>query len=1434
MKKLLLLITAFLAGITSISAQNKTLIISEILANPNGNDSPYEYVELLATTNINFATTPYTIVFTDNGTATSNGWKAGNSVTYAFQISTGTVTAGQVVYVGGSSMTPLSNGGNGVRVKNTGSSGGDSFGSSNSGGVLGNGGDNCDGVAVFNVAASAITSSTVPLDAIFFGNSVGTAYKSNSSGYQLPVNDRYSGGKLGTNSFLATDPGADEILKATGTFNPSTNTFTTVRTWTKTTSPSYNNSSVTLGAPANIPPTVTLANPVVTGTAPATVTLSATAADSDGSILKVEFFNGGTLLATITSAPYTYNWTSVQAGTYSITAKATDNNNASTTSAVQTATVAANIPPVITLATPTVSGIAPATVALSATATDADGTIAKVEFFNGTTLIGTVLNAPYNFSWTNVAAGTYSITAKATDNNNAATTSAVKTATVSSSALNTPPTITLDNPVVSGAAPAAVSLSATAADNGSIAKVEFFNGSTLIGTVLTAPYNFVWSGIPSGVYNIKAKATDNMGLFTFSAVKTATVTNSGNIAPIIAFANPIVSGTAPATITLSATATDADGTITKVEFFNGSTLIATVLSPPYNYTWTNVPAGTYSITARATDNLNGVAISLMKTATVSTSALNTPPAITFDDPIVSGIAPATINLSATASDNGSVTKVEFFNGSTLIATKTVAPYTYAWTGVAVGTYSLKAKATDNMGLFTFSAIKTATVSNVANTPPTVTLSVPTVSGAAPATVGLSATASDANGTVTKVEFFNGTTLLTTITAAPYTYSWTNVAAGTYSITAKATDNNNAVTTSAVQTATVNNPVPNVPPTITLANPTVSGTAPATISLSATAADSDGTIVSVEFFNGTTLLATKTAAPYTYSWTGVAAGTYSITAKATDNAGSVTTSAIKTATVTAAANVAPTMVFNTTASKYVDLASGKVSCVMNNPTDPVIVTGLDITVGDEDLSTVTFTMTSSKTTVVPNANFTIVGTGTARKFKINPVGVGYATITLKITDAQGLNKSISLSLAVSASLATASVQDIYHTGVADGSTGVPVDEEYMFVADDETNVIKLFNRNNSGLSVYQFDVTQYLNLDGTEVDMEASFRSPTNPNRIYWMGSLSNSKTGQARPDRNRIFATDIVGTGANATLVFVGYYDNLRSKLITWGNNNGYNFTAKAATGIEPKRIDGFNIEGMEMGPDGTTLYIGFRAPYVGTGNNKALICPLQNFEAWFNNGTPSGNPVFGSPIVLNLNNHGIRSLAKNTSNEYIIVAGSYAADGTFELYSWNGLAATAPVLLDADLSNLKPEGIVSVPGSMAGPFQIDLISDLGSNILYADNLENKEVVAPNHRKFLSSKINVYPSGGKPAESLGIEEAQEETFTFYPNPVSDKLIVEFKVGEQPIIKFSVYALNGTLVKEITADLSANKATLDLSGLTTGNYLIKLHTPIPQTINIVKL
>ncbi len=60
-------------------------------------------------------------------------------------------------------------------------------------------------------------------------------------------------------------------------------------------------------------------------------------------------------------------------------------------------------------------------------------------------------------------------------------------------------------------------------------------------------------------------------------------------------------------------------------------------------------------------------------------------------------APASVTINANASDNGSVTKVDFYNGSSLLGTDTSSPYSFTWSNVAAGAYSLTSVATDNQG-----------------------------------------------------------------------------------------------------------------------------------------------------------------------------------------------------------------------------------------------------------------------------------------------------------------------------------------------------------------------------------------------------------------------------------------------------------------------------------------------------------------------------------------------------------------------------------------------------------------------------------------------------------------------------------------------------------------------------------------------------------------
>ncbi len=229
MKKSIIAFSFLLCSTFAKTQNGPGLIISEILANPVGTDSPFEYVELVATKTIDFSLTPYSVVVTNNS-PTVQGWIAGGTITYGFDITTGIVNQGDVVYVGGSTMVPT---GTKLRIINTGTTAGDGFGTAVTGGVFGNGGGNADAVGVFNLPTSMLTSTTVPIDALFFGTGLGGAVLlGGTAGYQMPYNDLYAGGKLQTTGFFGPDPASGQAIIATGIFNPTTQSFTTARTFT--------------------------------------------------------------------------------------------------------------------------------------------------------------------------------------------------------------------------------------------------------------------------------------------------------------------------------------------------------------------------------------------------------------------------------------------------------------------------------------------------------------------------------------------------------------------------------------------------------------------------------------------------------------------------------------------------------------------------------------------------------------------------------------------------------------------------------------------------------------------------------------------------------------------------------------------------------------------------------------------------------------------------------------------------------------------------------------------------------------------------------------------------------------------------------------------------------------------------------------------------
>ncbi|MBC7485254.1 MAG: RICIN domain-containing protein [Cytophagaceae bacterium] len=368
-----------------------------------------------------------------------------------------------------------------------------------------------------------------------------------------------------------------------------------------------------------------------------------------------------------------------------------------------------NILPTISITSPANNAgfTAPASITINATAGD-DGSIAKVDFYNGTTWIGTNTATPYSFTWPSVASGTYAITALATDNRGGVTLSSAVTVKV-----NQPPTVSITSPANNATyvGNATINFTATASDtDGSVSKVEYYNGASLIGSATIFPYAMSWTNVGVGTYTITAKATDNLGVVTTSAAISVIV--NANQLPTVSITSPANNAAfiSPASVSITATANDIDGLITKVEFYNGTALLGSDNNLPYNYSWTGVTAGTYSLTAKAYDDKTGITTSSIVTIVVSNP--NQPPTVFITSPTNSDhfTAPAAVSIAATAEDlDGSIMKVEFYNGTTKLGEDATSPYSFDWTGVAEGSYALTAAAIDQLGLTTFSSVFTLVV-----------------------------------------------------------------------------------------------------------------------------------------------------------------------------------------------------------------------------------------------------------------------------------------------------------------------------------------------------------------------------------------------------------------------------------------------------------------------------------------------------------------------------------------------------------------------------------------------------------------------------------------------------------------------------------------------------------------------------------------------------
>jgi uncharacterized repeat protein (TIGR01451 family) len=305
----------------------------------------------------------------------------------------------------------------------------------------------------------------------------------------------------------------------------------------------------------------------------------------------------------------------------------------------------ANNPPFVNITTPLTAAmfVGPASITINAVATDTDGAVAKVDFFDNDELIGTGTPGggnSYSITKSNVPYGNHSLVAVATDNAGRQNVSSPVDVIVNGTAtinITSPVSRTLANPSSD------ITLAASASHpSGFLRKVEFFANQQPVGQGTTngsGQYSFVWTNVATGMYYIVAVATDASGITTTSVPINFTV----GTPPTVAISNPVENTVFPPStnISVSATAQSTRASIVRVDFYASGILIGSasdVGTDRFTLTWRHVPDGFYSLTAVATDNLG-----LSATSPAVQVAVNTVPTsgqfIWFDDSLPAGATP---------------------------------------------------------------------------------------------------------------------------------------------------------------------------------------------------------------------------------------------------------------------------------------------------------------------------------------------------------------------------------------------------------------------------------------------------------------------------------------------------------------------------------------------------------------------------------------------------------------------------------------------------------------------------------------------------------------------------------------------------------------------------------------------------------------------------
>lgn len=483
-------------------------------------------------------------------------------------------------------------------------------------------------------------------------------------------------------------------------------------------------------------------------------------------------------------------------------------------------------------------------------------------------------------------------------------------------------TVTLTTPARTDVTrPTAPTVSATAGDHS--LSVSWTAGTDNVGVAYYRIYpclvprcvvpasvrSFTVEGLPTRTqYDIQVVSVDADGTMSDFAYGTYTVYTaaSGTSAP--SQPKRLFSGAGTYShVELSWAPSTDDGGVAGYDVYRNNRRIATVTGTSFTDASVGSASEYYVQAVDGAGSLSAPSMRVWFPAPSSASADSAPPTASITAPFDAAAVSDAITISALASDNEGVSRVELFVDGKLLVTKTSAPYSFTWdtTTVSNGTHWLYARAYDAAGNYGTAGTTTVSVANAGSAdeiPPTVSITAPANGSTVAGLVTISAAASDNVG-VTKVDLLVDGVVVASDASAPYGATWdaSSAAAGTHTVAAVAHD---AAGNTQGASVSVTRPAPGdtTPPTVSFTAPANGASVSGTVQVLVAATD-DVAVAKIELSVDGTLKSALTAAPWSFGLdtSTLAPGNHTLGVKAYDAAGN---SASAQLSVTVAAILLP--------------------------------------------------------------------------------------------------------------------------------------------------------------------------------------------------------------------------------------------------------------------------------------------------------------------------------------------------------------------------------------------------------------------------------------------------------------------------------------------------------------------------------------------------